>query len=603
MTHPSIHTFSIPVMGLAYTIDSPIRVAHFGISSVISIMDDELIEKMNAFYSRKFNWPYQEINSKTHDCRALRITSYLNLVDTIVKLKFDDFKKELSENNTSLLHFISMLPNKSSFKEGLMRIVEGGIALKESVKKYLEENFSPGEIDVNIMTKVDKDNYENNVQLPIEFNDAHAALRGFVQSNLSSSVVLSAGMNPRLYSYFEHFSEFFPNENGYLKKKIILKVSDFRSAMIQGNFLAKKGLWVSEYRIESGLNCGGHAFATDGFLMGPILEEFNSKKGVLIDTAHELLSKALTLKGKPCPTMPLPLKITAQGGVGTAEEHSFLLDHYHLDAVGWGSPFLLVPEATAVDVNTRELLKNAKEDDFYLSHISPLGIPFNTVKGTTNEFWKQKRINENKAGSSCPKGLLALSKEYDDKGLCTASKKYQDMKLLELDHLKDGLLLADVEKMKKNITEKSCLCVGLVNAAYLEKDIKIKGQEQGVVICPGPNLAYFNEEISLADMVKHIYGNINVMKYEDRPNMFIKELKLYIDYLKNEIFEYSDSFSSSQIKKWNSFKNNLSGGIQYYMDLFGTISYFKIDELKIRQQLKQFQYELNEIKIPEPVIA
>jgi len=289
--------------------------------------------------------------------------------------------------------------------------------------------------------------------------------------------------------------------------------------------------------------------------------------------------------------------------VGTAEEHSFLLDHYHLDAVGWGSPFLLVPEATAVDVNTRELLKNAKEDDFYLSHISPLGIPFNTVKGTTNEFWKQKRINENKAGSSCPKGLLALSKEYDDKGLCTASKKYQDMKLLELDHLKDGLLLADVEKMKKNITEKSCLCVGLVNAAYLEKDIKIKGQEQGVVICPGPNLAYFNEEISLADMVKHIYGNINVMKYEDRPNMFIKELKLYIDYLKNEIFEYSDSFSSSQIKKWNSFKNNLSGGIQYYIDLFGTISYFKFDELKIRQQLKQFQYELNEIKIPEPVIA
>jgi hypothetical protein len=24
--------------------------------------------------------------------------------------------------------------------------------------------------------------------------------------------------------------------------------------MIQGNFLAKKGIWVSEYRIESGLN-------------------------------------------------------------------------------------------------------------------------------------------------------------------------------------------------------------------------------------------------------------------------------------------------------------------------------------------------------------
>jgi hypothetical protein len=604
MTHPSVHTFNIPVMGLAYTIDSPIRVAHLGISSVISIMDDELIEKMNAFYSRKFNWPYQEINSKTHDGRALRITSYLNLVDTIVKLKFDNFKKELSENKDSLMHFIAMLPNKSTFKEGLMRIVEGGITLKDTVKKYLEENFSAGDIDVNIMTKVDKDNYENNVQLPIEFNDAHAALRGFVNSNLSSSVVLSAGMNPRLYSYFEHFDDFFPNENGFLKKKIILKVSDFRSAMIQGNFLAKKGLWVSEYRIESGLNCGGHAFATEGLLMGPILEEFKEKKGQLIDSAHELMVKSLTLKGKPCPEMPLPLKITAQGGVGTAEEHSFLLEHYQLNAVGWGSPFLLVPEATAVDAKTRALLKNAKEDDFYLSYISPLGIPFNTLKGTTNEFWKQKRMNENKAGSSCPKGLLALSKELDDKGICTASKKYQDVKLSELYQSQHLMGVTEFEKLKTIITEKSCLCVGLVNAAYLENDIKIKGQEQGVVICPGPNLAYFNEEISLSDMVKHIYGNANVMNHVNRPHVFIKELQLYIAYLKNDISDVSmGTITSGQIKKWHTFSNNLSAGIQYYMNLFGNSTYFKTDRLNIQPQLIQYQSDLNEIKIPEPIMA
>ena len=604
MTHPSVHTFNIPVMGLAYTIDSPIRVAHLGISSVISIMDDELIEKMNAFYSRKFNWPYQEINSKTHDGRALRITSYLNLVDTIVKLKFDNFKKELSENKDSLMHFIAMLPNKSTFKEGLMRMVEGGITIRDGVRKYLEENFSAGDIDVNIMTKVDKDNYENNVQLPIEFNDAHAALRGFVNSNLSSSVVLSAGMNPRLYSYFEYFDDFFPNENGFLKKKIILKVSDFRSAMIQGNFLAKKGLWVSEYRIESGLNCGGHAFATDGLLMGPILEEFKEKKTQLIDSAHELMVKSLTLKGKPCPEMPLPLKVTAQGGVGTAEEHSFLLEHYQLDAVGWGSPFLLVPEATAVDADTRELLKNAKEDDFYLSHISPLGIPFNTVKGTTNEFWKQKRMNENKAGSSCPKGLLALNKDLDDRGICTASKKYQDVKLNKLYQYQHLMGVTEFEKLKTIITEKSCLCVGLVNAAYLENDIEIKGQEQGVVICPGPNLAYFNQEISLSDMVKHIYGSANVMNHVNRPHVFIKELQLYVAYLKNDIADVSmGTITSGQIKKWHTFRNNLFAGIQYYMNLFGNSTYFKTDTLKIKQQLDQYQSDLNEIKIPEPVMA
>ncbi len=69
-----LHTFHIPVMGLAYTIDSPIRVAQYGISSVISIMDDELIEKMNAFYSKKFDLPYQEISQKISDYRAKRIT-------------------------------------------------------------------------------------------------------------------------------------------------------------------------------------------------------------------------------------------------------------------------------------------------------------------------------------------------------------------------------------------------------------------------------------------------------------------------------------------------------------------------------------------------
>ena len=88
----SIHTFHIPVMGLAYTIDSPIRVAHYGISSVISIIDDELMEKMNSFYSKKFNLPYQEISKKVQDYRAKRVTSYLNLVDTIVKGKFAKFK-------------------------------------------------------------------------------------------------------------------------------------------------------------------------------------------------------------------------------------------------------------------------------------------------------------------------------------------------------------------------------------------------------------------------------------------------------------------------------------------------------------------------------
>ena len=603
MTNKPAHTFHIPVMGLAYTIDSPIRVAQYGISSVVSITDDEVIEKMRAFYSEKFSIPYQEITQKFHDYRAERITHYLNLMDTVVKEKFENFKNELAESKTSLENYIGILPNKSDFKKGLQNFIDEGVTIKETIKNYLEHHLSSGEIDVNIMTKVDKDNFNKKEQLPIEFNDAHAALRGFANSNLSSSVVLSAGMNPRLYSYFENFKDFFPDLNSNLKKKIILKVSDFRSAMIQGNFLAKKGLWVSEYRIESGLNCGGHAFATDGFLLGPILQEFKEKKEQLIQSAHELLVKALNQKEMFTPEKPMELKITAQGGVGTAEEHEFLLEEYHLDAIGWGSPFLLVPEATSMDNETRTLLANAKENDFYLSNISPLGVPFNSVKGTSNEFWKQKRIDENNAGSSCPKRLLALSKEHDEKGLCMASKKYQDIKLEELEAIKNEISETEFEKSKAKITEKACLCVGLVNAAYIENDIKIKGQQQGIVICPGPNLAYFDKEISLANMVKHIYGNMNVMTDANRPNVLVKELKMYVAYLRNEISDFSTEISAGQIKKWNSFKNNLTEGIKYYQDLFSNTEFFKEERAKIQKQIEQYQLELNEIEIPTLVLA
>ncbi|MBP1223462.1 hypothetical protein [Flavobacterium sp. 1355] len=599
MTKNPLHTFHIPVMGLAYTIDSPIRVAQYGISSVVSIADDDLIEKMRNFYSTKFNIPYEEISQKFHDYRAERITSYLNLVDKIVKQKFESFKTELTESKTALENFMSMLPNSSDIKKGFQNLLDDGISFKENIQHYIESHLFPGEIDVNIMTKLDKDNFKKNEQLPIEFNDAHAALRGFAHSNLTSSVVLSAGMNPRLYSYFENFKDFYPDMNNKLKKKIILKVSDFRSAMIQGNFLAKKGLWVSEYRIESGLNCGGHAFATEGLLLGTILEEFRQKKQELAQSSHELMIKALQLKNMPFPEQPLATKITVQGGIGTAEEHEFLLETYQVDSVGWGSPFLLVPEATCVDQETRNLLMKAKEEDLYLSNISPLGVPFNSLKGTSNEILKQKRIQDNKAGSSCPKRFLALSKEYDKTGICTASKKYQDIKLQELENSKDTISVSYYEKVKTQITEKSCLCVGLANASYLENNIKIKGQAQGVVICPGPNMAYFDQEVSLKEMIQHIYGKKSVLCDFDRPNVLVKELKMYVDYFRNEIESISGEVTSNQLKKWNTFKSNLFEGIEYYQNLLESTFYFKTDLHKIKEQFNFYKSELTAIKIPE----
>jgi hypothetical protein len=259
---------------------------------------------------------------------------------------------------------------------------------------------------------------------------------------------------------------------------------------------------------------------------------------------------------------------------------------------------LLVPEATSVDEATRTLLAQAKEKDFYLSDISPLGVLFNTVKGMSNDIWKQKRIDENKAGSSCPKKFLALNKEYDSQGMCTASKKYQDIKLAELEAQKDQLTEAERQQKQNKIFEKSCLCVGLANASYLENDMEVKGQQQGVVICPGPNLAYFDRMVSLADMVKHIYGNANVLANNNRPHMFVKELTMYVDYLKNELEQFTDDFTAAQLKKWSAFKSNLLSGMEYYSNLFSNTEYFSREKQAIVQQLQQCKAAVNQLEIP-----
>ena len=596
--HTSPHTFHIPVMGLSYTIDTPIKVAQFGIDSVISIVDDELIEKMNALYSNKFSLPYKEITTKMADFRAERITSYLNLVDRIVKKKFSSFCNDLADNRQTLQKFINMLPQASAIRQGLQFYAGSVFDKSNEVRNYLAKHFQPGAIDVNIMTKVDRANYDKNIKQPVAFNDAHSALRGFAQSNLSSSLVLSAGMNPSLYNYIAEFSDFFPDNKGYLKKKIILKVSDFRSAMIQGSFLAKKGIWVSEYRIESGLNCGGHAFATDGLLLGPIMEEFKQRKEELVTSSYALLTKAYVQLGKDLPSNALGLKITVQGGVGTAKEHEFLLDYYNADSVGWGSPFLLVPEATTTDAETRKLLSRAKESDFYRSDISPLGVPFNTVSGTSNEYFKNRRIEQNKAGSSCPRKLLALNPEYDEQGLCTASRKYQQIKLNELELQKELLAIDALKEKKEAITVKSCLCIGLVNSAYIENNITIKGESQGVVICPGPNMAYFKKDVSLYDMIGHIYGYSSVLDNISRPNFLIKELELYVDYLAKEVNDTVKEITAIQVKKWNVFKTNLLNGIAYYEELFAKHRFHYLENQDIFKTLNDYKLRLQGIDVP-----
>jgi len=579
------HSFYIPVLGLAFSVDTPLHVAPYGISSVVSIVDDELLENMRAFYMQQEGQLYQAITKKDVDYRAKRITAYLNLLKNKIDERFKSIQSQAFYNDTDLDKYFALLPDHAERKRIYHALqMEGDQQKRLAQQKDLLENMQTGSIDVNIMSKVDKFNRIMQGSLVAdESSDALAALRGYAQSSLSSSLVLSAGMNPRLYSYLTQFADFYPDDTGRIRKKVILKVSDYRSALIQARFLVKKGIWVSEFRIESGLNCGGHAFATDGFLLGPILEEFKQRRGELYETLYSSYQQTLSAQGKCCPEV-MVMRLTAQGGVGTSDEHRFLLNYYQLDAIGWGSPFLLVPETTNVDEETLDRLVQATADDFYVSDASPLNVPFNNFRKSSAEQQRLARIAKGKPGSPCTKKYLVSNTEFTDTPICTASHKYQRFKLDQLTHL--DLPAHVYQNEVEKVLAKTCLCEGLSRAVLIKKGISKPGKGPAVAICPGPNLAWFSGPYNMAEMVAHIYGKKSLIDKEKRPHMFINELSLYIAHWKKITASCTDGITVKKQQYIEKFKLQLREGFLYYQKMATCIP-----ELGTRFYAQLQQYE------------
>ncbi len=593
MQFKSPHSFHIPVMGIAFTIDSPIKVAHFGINSTLSIIEDNLIEVMRKYYYQQNNESYIPITVKEDNFRARRVTDYLNLMQRIVSSKMEQLKTSAFETGSDIVKYFEMLPDSNILKEKYNEWFSlSDSKEKETAEKLLRESLVPGSIEVNIMTKVDKDQLDKNKQ-PIENgSDAVTALKGYADCELSnSSIVLSAGMNPRLYNYMESFSAFDAYELGGFHKKVIIKVSDYRSALIQGKYLAKKGIWVSEFRVESGLNCGGHVFATQGLLMGPILQEFQEKKQELQDSLFELYIPAITAKGKPAFDKPHPIKVTVQGGIGTSEEDSLLQKYYQVDGTGWGTPFLLCPEATTVDENTLELLAKSKENDVVRSKASPLGVEFNYLKGTTAEIERLDRINRDKPGSPCTEKLLESNTEFTKTPICTASTKYQKLKLEQLKTL--DLPEIEYNREVEDVLSKECLCIGLSNAAPITYEEPFLKKLKAVTICPGPNIVNFSKIMTLRDMTDHIYGRTDIMQKPNRASLFVTELRLYIDFLKKEI-ERVSSPSARDFKSWEKFSQNLLDGIEHYHELAS--KYIIKNMAQFEKDLEEAQSEIFQIQ-------
>ena len=560
------HTFHIPVMGIGHSVDTPIRVAPLGITSVISLVDDILLEKIRKYYSEKYGLPYVKLSRKEEDGRAKRITAYLETVREIVRIKMEDLREEpFFEVNNKRKYFDLLseeIPLKTVYNK-LLKMQAG--PERNALAKDLTRRMQPGSIDVNIMVKLDCINFDNNGNpMSDEFSDAKAALRGYAKSGLRSSIVFSAGINQRLFSYMTRFRDFYRDQTGEIKKKIILKVSDFRSALIQGRFLAQKGLEVYEFRIESGLNCGGHAFPCNGNLLPCQLQEFKEKRQLLTAELRPLIQRYYKSMGWKYPEPALnsrPL-ITVQGGIGTNGEVRRLTEDFRTDLTGWASPFLLVPEATRVDVPTRELLKHAGEEELYASDVSPLEIPFNNVRKTGSEIWTRNMVAKGKPGSPCPKHFLVSNTEFTKTPICLASRQYQTMKLEQIRNMEvsDG----EKERLCRKVVEKTCICDHLGNGALIALGIaKDKSAPQS--ICPGPNIAWFNKIYTLKEMVDHIYGRGPSLVSSERPHMFAKEIVMYVDYFEKQVTHCT--YTPKEIRTLQAFKNNLEEGMDFCLSI------------------------------------
>lgn len=315
-----------------------------------------------------------------------------------------------------------------------------------------------------------------------------------------------------------------------------------------------------------------------------------------------MCNQALVAKEQPTFTTTPALRVTVQGGIGTANEDHFLLEHYNANSTGWGSPFLLVPEATCVDDETLNNLATAKPNDYYLSNISPLGVPFNSFRKASSETQRMQRIADGRPGSPCTKKYLITNTEFSEQPICTASRKYQNLKINQvLSVTPEGAIVEEtLAKEVGQIVEKDCLCEGLGTSALLCNDIEaLRKVSKAVLICPGPNLAFFSGIFSLKQMVDFIYGRVDILNSVYRPNMFVNELNLYVSYLKKEIDKSCANITTAKTRQLKTFRENLLKGISYYQDL---TQYFKKESgkyiLDMREQLIEVEALLKALTIP-----
>lgn len=604
-------------MGICYTVDSPIRVAPFGMTSVISLVDDGLLEEYRMAYAEREG---VDVGAPEHE-RVGRIRAYLDFVADEIERRFaalqglrirgglaPQFATGSAVGPNDKDRYFLMLPADSPLRKEYEQVCSKQGMARIGAEVELTSKMQMGEIQANIMVNL------NHMDAALD------AVHGFALSKIHGSLVLSAGINLGVFEEIARHECFYRREgvsgerSRAPTKKIILKVSDYRSALTQGRYLAKKGLEVYEYRIESGVNCGGHAFCMAKKLLPDVLKEFAANKQELFEMTRsaiekfaeaevaknvnggnratgaessakrvdaETSAKRIEVKTSAKIVPPsTPARITVQGGICSAEEVEQVLA-LGADGVGVGTPFLLVPQATSCDRDTRRRLAAATSADVRLTHASPLGIPFmNLLTSTAAELCREKAERElfgfagsaektssmsidnlngavlhnanarmqplnREPGFPCKQRYLCREIPGFDHPLCMASREYVCHRLAEINAMESSGTCSHetAQELRRETLERECICRFLGNAGreelrernpslhYDNREVAAARtgnalKREPVTVCPGPNIAYFNREYTLLEMMQHLYGTGPQLTPFDKPHAFDLEREI-----------------------------------------------------------------------------
>jgi hypothetical protein len=86
--------------------------------------------------------------------------------------------------------------------------------------------------------------------------------------------------------------------------------------------------------------------------------------------------------------------------------------------------------------------------------------------------------------------------------------------------------------------------------------------------------------------------------------MFINELSLYVDYLKNAIGHSVDALTIKHLRYLRTFKRNLLEGIAYYRDLLPSVKTEPASDLPgMREELCAIELRIMDLVIPEAPAA